>query len=421
MSSEPSSPASAAHVSFAALRHSGYRLFFLGNTTAMMADNIEHVISYWVMYQKFHSSALAGFAVVSHWVPFLLFSGYSGVLAARYDPRRMIQLGMLLFMGVSVTWGILFMTGTLQMWEAMLLLTVHGVAGVLWTPAAQLMIYDIVGREHLQSAVRLGAIGRYLGTLLGPAVGSGLLLAAGPAYGIFINALIYLPLFLWLWKAPYGPRFRTDPTPARTAVRGLADAFATLRAIAGNRVIVTMTLLAGGASFFIGTAYQAQMPGFALDLGHGNPGVSYTVLLGADAAGALCAGFLLEARGLLQPSVSSALLIATIWSAALGSFALVHAYPLAVAMLFVAGFSELSFSAMAQTLVQLRAPVALRGHVIGVFVMASLGLRAFSGLTVGFLGSVVGIHAALALSAVGVLLVIAILWITNLRAAQNIE
>jgi DNA replication protein DnaC len=39
----------------------------------MMADSVEHVISYWEMYQKFHSPALGGFAVISHWVPFLVF------------------------------------------------------------------------------------------------------------------------------------------------------------------------------------------------------------------------------------------------------------------------------------------------------------------------------------------------------------
>ena len=86
------------HVSFAALQHRGYRFFFMGTATAMLADNIEHVITYWVLYQRFHSPALAGFAVISHWVPYLLFSGYSGALADRFDPRRMIQLGMLLFM-----------------------------------------------------------------------------------------------------------------------------------------------------------------------------------------------------------------------------------------------------------------------------------------------------------------------------------
>ena len=102
--------------SFAALRNPGFRIFVIGNTLAMLADNMEHVISYWVMFQKFHSPALSGFAVISHWLPFLLFSIPMGALADRVDPRRLIQLGMLLFMLVSLTWGVLFATGTLQIW-----------------------------------------------------------------------------------------------------------------------------------------------------------------------------------------------------------------------------------------------------------------------------------------------------------------
>ena len=61
--------------------------------------------------------------------------------------------------------------------------------------------------------------------------------------------------------------------------------------------VTACVLLAGCASFFVGNSYQAQMPGFAHDLRHGDPGVAYSLLLGADALGALCAGFLLESRG----------------------------------------------------------------------------------------------------------------------------
>src|SRR2546425_6010428 len=172
----------------------------------MMADSIEHVISYWIIFQKFHSPALGGFAVLSHWLPFLFFSVYSGALADRFDPRRLIQLGMLLFMVASLGWGLLFLTGSLEMWHAAALLVVHGFAGVLWAPAAQLLIHDIVGDKYLHSAIRLIATGRYLGLLLGPAIGGLILLALGPARGILFNMLIYLPLILWLWKAPYGGR-----------------------------------------------------------------------------------------------------------------------------------------------------------------------------------------------------------------------
>jgi hypothetical protein len=74
-----------------------------------------------------------------------------------------------------------------------------------------------------------------------------------------------------------------------------------------------------------------------------------------------------------------------------------------LALLFAAGFFELSFNAMAQTLVQLNAPPDMRGRVIGLFNMASLGLRAFSGVTVGLAGSLIGIHWSLALSALVIL------------------
>ena len=118
--------------SFAALRHGGFRALFITSMLAMMADNIEHVISYWVVFRKFESPALAGFAVVSHWLPFLMFSVAVGALTDRFDPRRIIQCGMLLFIGASLGWGWFFVTDTLQMWHAMVLLVVHGCAGVLW-------------------------------------------------------------------------------------------------------------------------------------------------------------------------------------------------------------------------------------------------------------------------------------------------
>jgi MFS family permease len=396
----PSRAATApANQSFAAMRHRGFRLQFSTYVFAMMADNIEHVISYWVVYQKFHSPALAGFAVVSHWLPFLMFSVAVGVLTDRFDPRRIIQCGMLLFITASLGWGYFFITDSLQTWHAMVLLVIHGCAGVLWQTPNQVLLYDIVGPADLTSAVRLNATARYLGVLVGPAVGGIILLALGPAHGILLNTVFYLPLVLWLVSAPYGPRFRTGGPPPRRAVRGLADIVATARDIAAHPAIVSMTLLAGASALLIGSGYGAQMPGFAQDLGHGDPGLTYSLLLAADAAGALMAGVVLEGRGLLPPSPRTALVLAMLWSTALIGFAASTSYPVAVALLFAAGFFELSFSTMAQSLVQLNAPVDMRGRVLGLFNMASLGLRAFSGVSVGLVGSLIGVHWSLGLAA----------------------
>ncbi|MEO6574733.1 MAG: MFS transporter, partial [Polyangiaceae bacterium] len=70
---------------FGALALPGYRAYLVTFMLTMMADNVEHVISYFVMFQKFHSPALAGFAVVSHWLPFLLLSVPVGALNDRLD------------------------------------------------------------------------------------------------------------------------------------------------------------------------------------------------------------------------------------------------------------------------------------------------------------------------------------------------
>ena len=178
-----------------ALRVPGYGAFLATFMLAMMADNVEHVISYWVAFQKFQSEALGGFAVVAHWLPFLLFSVPVGALNDRFDSRRLIQAGMALFILASVGWGWFFVTDTLTMPAAMVLLVVHGCAGVLWSTSSQMLLYDIVGPGSLQSAVRLNATARHLGVLIGPAVGSAIMLSLGPTRGIFFS-IPHLPYFI---------------------------------------------------------------------------------------------------------------------------------------------------------------------------------------------------------------------------------
>lgn len=403
----------AASGSFAAMKSVPYRLQFVAYVLAMMADNIEHVISYWVVFQKFHSPTLGGFAVLSHWLPFLLFSVAVGGLADRFDPRRIIQCGMGLFIIASAGWGYFFLTDTIEMWHAMLLLVIHGCAGVLWQTPNQLLLYDLVAPADLPSGVRLNAMARYLGILVGPAVGGLIMLTLGPSHGIIFNTLFYLPMLIWLFWAP-----ARDKSNAirRFAVRGFADIKLTLAAIGTQPVLATMTWLAGLTSFMIGNAYHAQMPGYAGDLGHGDPGVSYSVLLAADAAGALLAGIALESWGRLKATPRTAILLAMLWGAALLGFAAMRIYPVAIVLLFFAGFFELSFNTMAQALVQLNAPHDIRGRVVGLYNMAGLGMRAFSGITVGVFGAAIGIHWSLGLSAAVLLALLGLLYRRATRA-----
>ncbi len=363
----------------------------------MMADNIEHVITYWVLWQTFQSELLVGFQVISHWVPFLFLSVFFGNLADRFDCRRVIQAGQLLFMFVSISWGVLFLTDSLQMWHACVLLVLHGMAGAMWGPGEQLMLHDLVGPRDLPSAVRLNATFKSLGVLCGPVIGSVLLLGLGPTYGILVNAAFYLPLTIFLLITRFTGHTRGGATTrARLSLR---DAIVVLHRVSGNRTLMSMIILAGLASFFIGSAIQSAMPAFAADLGIGDAGVSYGLLLFATGVGGVVGGFAVEATGGVSPNVRTAMVSTFVLGACAASFALSRNYLLSLMLLVVCGAATMISATVGQTVVQLAAPAAERGRVIGLYSMAASGLKLGSGVTVGMVGILTGVHVSLAISA----------------------
>ncbi|MEU5696481.1 MFS transporter [Actinosynnema sp. NPDC020468] len=401
---------------FAALRNRDCRPYLFGTGLAMMADNIEHVITYWVLWEKFHSPALAGFAVISHWLPFLLFSMWFGALADRFDCRRVIQAAQVLFMLVSVAWGVLFVTDSLHMWEACVLLVLHGIAGALWSPAEQMMLHDFVGPEELPSAVRLNATFRSLGILFGPVVGSALLLGLGPIAGIFVNVLFYLPLTLFLLRTKFTGHTRDKHVRARV---GALESLRVLREVGTDRTLVSMIVLAGLGSFFIGASLQSSMPIFANDLGADSAGLAYGVLLFANGAGGVVGGILLEATGRIPSTVRSALIATAIYGLSGIGFAVTGNYALALVLLVVGGVASLASMSITQTVVQLRSKPADRGRVLGLYGMSSGGLRAGSGFTVGLLGTAVGVHTSLALSATALCVGTAAAGVHAVRGRKN--
>jgi MFS family permease len=412
-------PASAVAPRFAALHVADYRRYFALGLLAMTADNIEHVISYWVIFQKFHSPILGGFAVISHWVPFLLFSFHAGALADRYDCRRLIQISQALFMLASITWGVLFLTDSLQIWHAVVILLVHGAAGVIGAPASQLIVHDIVGGTHLSSAIRLNASSRYLAILLGPAVGGGLMLLLGPAGGLLANVLLYVPFVLLLVRLPYTGHAHATGQP-RTR-EGLTGAWRLLAQLREDRRLVTMLALGGISSFLVGNAFQAQMPEYAHDLGSDEAGLWYSILLAGNAAGAILGTVLLESVNVVRPGARTAIVCAGAWGVTMALFAVTTSYPIAVALLVLAGVFNLAFTSIAQTLVQLLAPPRVRGRVVGLFNTAVLGLRAGSGVTVGVLGALVNVHWSLALSSAVVVLTALGLFVFERRQAASMR
>jgi MFS family permease len=242
--------------------------------------------------------------------------------------------------------------------------------------------------------------------MFGPAIGGGLLIVVGPAAGLVINALIYIPMVVWSLREPYTGHSHEDPAvvAARKLSLGFGTTFQTIKVASVSRTIASMLILAGLTSFLVGNAHQAQMPEFAKDYLSTDGGFLYSALLTAGAVGAIAGGLILELLPSMSPTPRKATLFAIAWSASLLAFAIAPNYELALVTLFVSGALLIAFNSMAQSIVQLEAPIEQRGRIIGLYNMAVNGLRVGSGITVGVVGAQIGIHWSLGLSTVVLIL-----------------
>jgi predicted MFS family arabinose efflux permease len=270
------------------------------------------------------------------------------------------------------------------------------VAGALWTPPEQLLLEDFVGSADLPSAIRLNSTARSLGILLGPVVGSALLLGLGPEHGIWVNIAFYLPLTITMARTKFTGHTRHGVV-ARERIGALA-AVRVFRDVSKDRVLAVMIILAGLGSFFIGSAMQTVMPTVANTTTGISSGTAYGLLLFANGLGGVLGGLLLEGTGWIRLSVRAALWSTLLYGASTVFFALSHDYLVAAPLLVIGGIANLAALSITQTVAQLRAPREKKGQVIGVYGTGANGMRIGSGFTVGLLGTALGLRASLGLS-----------------------
>ena len=356
----------------------------------MMADNIEHVIGYWVIWELTHSPFWLGYAVIAHWLPFTLFSLHSGSLADRFDCRWLIQISQALYITASLGWGLLYLTGQLRVWQVAIILVFHGVAGLIAAPSSMLIIHEMVGKEKLVSAISLSASLRPLANMLGPMVGGLLMAWVGPGWGFVVNVSIYLPLSILILCLPYrGAR------EGQSEKKGWQYVRMGLGAVRQSPTIMAVLVMVAATSFLVGNAFQAFMPPFAERLGVSSTG--YTILLAANGVGAILGTILLGWIGTtkLRPVVVTTGALA--WLVLLTVFALSEIYVVSLVILSMVGTMQIVFSSMSQSIVQAWAPQDVRGRVMGVYNFATGGTRVISGVIIGTVATQLGVTPTLLL------------------------
>jgi MFS family permease len=369
-------------VTFAALRHRNYRLWFVGQMISLMGTWMQSVAQQWLIYDLTDSKFALGAISFAASAPTLFLMIPAGALADRVPKRRILlitQTAMLLQAAILAT---LAVTGVLQVWHVGVLAFCLGIANSFDAPTRQSLAVEMVeDREDLTSAIAMNSMMFNVARIVGPSVGGIVLALLGPAWCFYLNALSFLAvlaalLFMRFPTTP--PVLRTEPLTAQIG--------AGLRYIRGNVLVRTIIALVGMSNLF-GFFYAILLPAFAADvLGVGASGLGWlqtAIGLGAVAGSLVVVtftrsrykGIVLIVGSLLFP-VSAIV------------FAHSRLFPLSLCCLALAGFGFVAQNATSNTLVQTYVPDHLRGRVMGVYTLMLFGTTPFCSLMAGTLAQV---------------------------------
>jgi MFS family permease len=344
---------------------------------------------------------------VARSAPLLAFGLFAGLIADRTDR----WLVMLCTQSVNaVMTGILLvllLLDAIQPWHVLLVAFMLGCSTILDMPSRRSLIYDLVGPQHVVSAMSLETISNTVGKFLGPLVG-GLMIEMTGFVGVYglLTAVYLLALSFILQVKVNLPSPPGPPQPVwRSLVTGLQYSW-------HNRVVLGVlgiTVIMNALAF----SYVQILPIVARDhLGVG-PGLM-GLLASADGMGTLTGALLLAAVGTVTAHGRIFALGALLELACLLAFAASPWYALSCVLLFGVGLGNAGFSTMQSTIILLSAAPGMRGRAVGVLGLC-IGSTPLGLLELGALSAAVGAPAAIGMNAaIGLALWLAIIVCTPL-------
>ncbi|HET6812074.1 MAG TPA: MFS transporter [Acidimicrobiales bacterium] len=353
-------------------------------------------------------SGWTGLVAAAAFLPIGLLSPIGGALADRVDRRRWLittTVGETVFAtALAVAVGL----GHAGPGLVTLLVFGGGAMAAIGFPAYQAMLPDLVPPEELLAAVSLSSAQFNLGRVVGPALAGVVIAAAGYGWAFAINAASFVAVIVALLAVRLPPVRTAERAPLR---RRLMEGARATAAEPGCRLAVGMiAVVAVTASPFI-----ALVPAVAVKLFHsGSRGTAVLVTAqGVGAvAGALALAPLAERFG--RRRVLPAALFGV--CAAMAGYAVAPGLSLsAMAIVVLGGFYICVLSGL-NTTIQLRAPVEVRGRILGIYMMALGVLYPVGAIAQGWVADRVGLRVV-TLGGAAVLAVVVAARLSRMRTA----
>ncbi|MFA6900559.1 MAG: MFS transporter [Desulfurivibrionaceae bacterium] len=381
-----------------ALRSRNYRLFVAGQGVSLVGTWMQHVAMSWLVYRLTGSAILLGVVGFTSQIPTLFISPVAGVLADRWDRRRLLLATQSLAMLQAAFLALVVLTGVVQVWQIILMSLILGVVNAFDIPIRQSFVVEMVEhREDLGNAIALTSSLVNGARLIGPAIAGLLIASVGEGICFILNALSYLAVIVALAAMRLSPA--ASPRHARRPIlHELQEGFMYAYRFGPIRSILLLLALVS----LMGMPYSVLVPVFAKDILHGGAH-TFGFLMTAAGSGALVGTLYLASRrsvrGLGRVIVRATILFAV----GIATFALSGNFLLSLAALAVAGFGAMTLVASCNTVLQTILDEDKRGRVMSFFTMAFIGVAPFGSLGAGAMAGILGPRDTLLLGGVGCL------------------
>jgi len=394
-----------------ALQHRNYRLYWLGQLSSVLAQNMEGVAQSWLVLELTDSPLLLGLTGLTFAAPTIALTLLGGVVADRTDRRRIMILSQSASASMFFILATLIVLESIALWHVMSLAFVSGCVRAFDRPSRMALLPQMVPKEDIPNAVAVGSTIWQLNRLVGPALAGMLiyLIGIGPTY-YFCFCASLIAVGLWL-----GIRLTASPAAASGGmVQHMTEG---LNFIRKNDIYLTFI----GMTFFnsvFGMAYLILMPVFARDvLDVGSQGFGF--LQSAGGAGSLIGVLMVAWFSHSHGKGRQAIFGATTFGFLLITFALSKSYLFSLVLAFALGVTSQFYMTTISAILQLNLPDQLRGRVMGLYGLV-WELMPVGGMIAGAIAEYAG--APVAISAGGIMVAgMAIAVALRLPAIRRLE
>ena len=381
---------------FASLANPNYRRYFFGQIVSVSGTWMQRLAQAWLVLRLTDGSGVAlGVEIALQFVPMLLLGAWGGVVADRFDKRRLLIV-------TQIVPGLLAAGLGLVVWADAATLPVVfaftlglGLVNVFDNPARQTFVLEMVGRDHLPNAVALNSVVMNTSRVVGPAIGGIVIEVTGLVPCFLLNAASYLAVIVALLAMDVS---RLAPAPRVPRAKGQTRAG--LRYVWSEPRLRTPLLMMAVIGT-LGLNAQVVIPLIATtEFGLGAGG--FGGLTSALGIGAVAGGLAAASR----QGISYRRLVGL--AAAMGGSILLAAVAPTLATetvaLFVVGVCSFAFVATANATLQLTSRPDMRGRVMALYAIAFLGTTPIGAPVVGWVCAAFGPRAGFVVGGVTTLL-----------------